>query len=111
MGTTIVKGGQARSYREGGWELEHQRPWEYTCRHTRQANTFCAFTAPAGHKLQYLLHTDGICSRVRFSFLKNTEIARARVLTATITETEAKLMILTETLAETKATLMILTEL
>ena len=40
---------------------------------------------------------------MRFSFLKNTEIARARVLTATITETDAKLMILTETSAETRA--------
>ena len=46
------------------------------------------------HKLQYLLHTDGICSRVRFSFVKNAGVARTRVLTATITELEAKHMIL-----------------
>ena len=59
------------------------------------------------HKLQYLLHTDGICSRVQFSLLKNTEVARARVLTATVTETVAKQMSLTETLTEAA---MILTE-
>ena len=72
--------------------------------------TLLRIHGPCRHKLQYLLHTDGICSRVRFSFLKKKEVARARVLTATITETEAKRMILNETLAETTAQPTVLTK-
>ena len=87
---------------EGGCEPEHQRSWENACRLTRQANMFCVFTALA------VTNSNTFCTltasaRVCFLFLKNTEVACACVLTATITELKAKKYFSTETLAETKA--------